>query len=116
MAYPTVDKPYGLQPVNLIGGQPYAGSTRLMTIANGYGTDLFYGDVVKRVSNGTVEKDTGTSTATPTPLLSRSNLPRTGQPVRKQLTPKLMSWMILMFCSKWQRFRLAPLSLSMVLT
>jgi hypothetical protein len=65
MAYPTVDKPYGLKPINLIGGQPYAGSTRLMSIANGYGTDIFYGDVVKRVSNGTVEKDTGTSTATP---------------------------------------------------
>jgi hypothetical protein len=65
MAYPTVDKPYGLQPVNLIGGQPYAGSTRLMSIASGYNTSIYYGDVVKRVSNGTVEKDTGTSTATP---------------------------------------------------
>ena len=65
MAYPTVSKPYGLRPINLIGGQPYAGSTRLMSIANGYGTDIFYGDVVKRVANGTVEKDSGTSTATP---------------------------------------------------
>ena len=65
MAYPTVSKPYGLRPINLIGGQPYAGSTRLMSIANGYGTDIFYGDVVKRVANGTVEKDSGTTTATP---------------------------------------------------
>ena len=65
MAYPTVDKPYGLQPVNLIGGQVYAGSTRLMSIASGYSTSIYYGDVVKRVSNGTIEKDTGTSTATP---------------------------------------------------
>ena len=65
MAYPTVDKPYGLQPVNLIGGQVYAGSTRLMSIASGYATSIYYGDVVKRVSNGTIEKDTGTSTATP---------------------------------------------------
>jgi len=65
MAYPTVDKPYGLQPVNLIGGQVYAGSTRLMSIASGYTTSIYYGDVVKRVSNGTIEKDTGTSTATP---------------------------------------------------
>ena len=32
MAYPTVDKPYGLKPVNLIGGQVFAGSTRLMEI------------------------------------------------------------------------------------
>lgn len=65
MAYPTVSKPYGLLPVNLIGGQVFAGSTRLMSIASGYGTDIFFGDVVKRASNGTIEKDTGTSTATP---------------------------------------------------
>ena len=65
MAYPTVDKPYGLQPVNLIGGQVYAGSTRLMRIASGYSTSIYYGDVVKLASDGTVQKDTGTSTATP---------------------------------------------------
>jgi hypothetical protein len=69
MAYPTVDKPYGLKPVNLIGGQVFAGSTRLMEIATtanvGYGTDIFYGDLVKRVTGGTIEKDTGTTTATP---------------------------------------------------
>ena len=65
MAYPTVSKPYGLLPVNLIGGQVFAGSTRLMSIASGYGTDIFYGDVVKRASDGTIQKDTGTSTATP---------------------------------------------------
>lgn len=65
MAYPTVSKPYGLQPVNLIGGQVYAGSTRLFRIASGYATSIYYGDVVKLASDGTVEKDTGTSTATP---------------------------------------------------
>ena len=65
MAYPTVSKPYGLLPVNLIGGQVFAGSTRLMSVASGYGTDIFYGDVVKRASDGTIQKDTGTSTATP---------------------------------------------------
>jgi hypothetical protein len=65
MAYPTVSAPYGLRPVNLIGGQVYAGATRLMKIASEYATDIFYGDVVKRVSDGTVEKDTGTTTATP---------------------------------------------------
>ncbi len=65
MAYPTVDKPYGLLPINLIGGQVYAGATRYMPILSGYGTNLFFGDLVKRVANGTVEKDTGTTTATP---------------------------------------------------
>jgi hypothetical protein len=65
MAYPTVSKPYGLQPVNLIGGQVYAGSTRLFRIASGYATSIYYGDVVKMNSDGTIVKDTGTSTATP---------------------------------------------------
>lgn len=65
MAYPTVSAPYGLKPVNLIGGQVYAGSTRLLKIASGYAANLFYGDVVKLVSSGTVEKDTGTTTGTP---------------------------------------------------
>jgi hypothetical protein len=65
MAYPTVSKPYGLQPVNLIGGQVYAGSTRLFRIASGYNTSIYYGDVVKMNSDGTIVKDAGTSTATP---------------------------------------------------
>ena len=65
MAYPTVSAPYGLKPVNLIGGQVFAGSTRLMQIASGYATNIFYGDLVKRVSSGTIELDAGTTTATP---------------------------------------------------
>ena len=65
MAYPTVSAPYGLIPINLIGGQVFAGSTRLIPIAANYATAIFYGDVVKLVSDGTLEKDTGTSTATP---------------------------------------------------
>jgi hypothetical protein len=69
MAYPTVDKPYGLKPINLIGGQVFAGATRQMEIATtanvGYGTSIFYGDLVKRVTGGTIEKDTGTTTAEP---------------------------------------------------
>ena len=65
MAYPTVSAPYGLKPVNLIGGQVFAGATRLMEIASGYATSIFFGDLVKRVAAGTIEKDTGTATATP---------------------------------------------------
>lgn len=46
MAYPTVQAPYGLKPVNLIGGQVFAGSTRETPIQYGYGTSIFYGDFV----------------------------------------------------------------------
>jgi hypothetical protein len=65
MAYPIVSSPYGLKPVNLIGGQMFSGSTRQMEIASGYATSIFYGDLVKRISDGTIQKDTGTTTATP---------------------------------------------------
>jgi hypothetical protein len=65
MAYPIVSAPYGLKPINLIGGQVFSGATRQMEIASGYATSIFYGDLVKRVSDGTIEKDTGTATATP---------------------------------------------------
>jgi len=46
MAYPTIDAPYGLKPVNLIGGQVFSGSTRNLPIQYGYGTNIFYGDSV----------------------------------------------------------------------
>jgi hypothetical protein len=63
--YPTVAAPYGLKPINLIGGQVFAGSTRLLKVTNSYATAIFYGDVVKTVAAGTVEKDVGEATATP---------------------------------------------------
>lgn len=65
MAYPTVSAPYGLKPVNLIGGQVNAGSTRQIPIASGYATSIFNGDVVKLSSDGVLVKETGTTTATP---------------------------------------------------
>jgi len=54
MAYPTIDKPYGLKPVNLLGGQVYSGSTRQIPIASAHGTAIFYGDVVIMSSNGCI--------------------------------------------------------------
>lgn len=65
MAYPTIDGPYGLIPINLIGGQVFAGATRSVPIASGSATNIFFGDVVKLNSSGTLDKDTGTVTATP---------------------------------------------------
>lgn len=61
MAYPVIAGPYGLRPVNEIGGLPYAGSTRMVPIASGYttgvsGGGLFYGDPVKLTTTGTLIK------------------------------------------------------------
>ena len=65
MAYPSVTSPYGLIPINLIGGQVFAGATRQLPIAVNSSTAIFYGDVVKLLAGGTVGKDTGTDAATP---------------------------------------------------
>ena len=46
MAYPTVSAPYGLIPVNLLGGQVFAGSTRQIPIQTAHGTSIYFGDVV----------------------------------------------------------------------
>lgn len=54
MAYPTVDAPYGLKPVNLVGGLPFAGATRQIPIGNAYGTAIYNGDVVQLNSSGNV--------------------------------------------------------------
>jgi hypothetical protein len=73
MAYPTVDKPYGLKPINLIGGQVFAGSTRLLPITTSgvnYNVALFYGDVVKIGSGGTIVISNLDTETSPSPVLS----------------------------------------------
>lgn len=49
MAYPTVSAPYGFQPINRIGGNPYAGSTRLVPIDSGA---MYDGDLVELLASG----------------------------------------------------------------
>lgn len=65
MAYPAVPAGYGFQARNEIGGLPYAGSTRMVPIANGYAQNLFYGDIVI-LSGGTLVKNTYDPTSSPT--------------------------------------------------
>lgn len=62
MAYPVVSAPYGLKPINLIGGQVFSGSTRMYNIVYAYNTDIFYGDFVALV-RGNLERLTVTSGA-----------------------------------------------------
>lgn len=61
MAYPTVSAPYGFRPVNLLGGQVFAGSTRQIPIASGHATNIFFGDLVVMSANGCVNNATSTS-------------------------------------------------------
>ena len=88
MAYPSVQGPYGFLPINLIGGQVFAGSTRNMEIASGYSSNIFYGDFVKRVVGGTIEKDTGTTSNTPAGVfLGCFYTAANGTPTRSQYYP-----------------------------
>ena len=65
MAYPTVSAPYGLIPINLVGGRVFAGATRQIPIGSGEATAIFYGDVVKFNTDGNLTRDTSTDAATP---------------------------------------------------
>ena len=65
MAYPTISGPYGLRPINLIGGQVFAGATRQRRIVNSSASSIGFGDPVKFDNNGCVVVCTET-TAAPT--------------------------------------------------
>jgi len=89
MAYPTIDGPYGLQPVKMLDNSPYNGATRLYRIASAYATNIFHGDVVKLVTGGTVERDTADAAMTPIGVFMGCTFtdPGTSQPTFKQYWP-----------------------------
>jgi len=62
MAYPTVSAPYGLKPINLIGGQVFAGATRQRRIASA-ADSIGFGDPVIFAADGTIAVSTSTTTA-----------------------------------------------------
>lgn len=86
MAYPTVSGPYGLVPVKLLSGVPYVGTVRHYSIASDYGTAIFYGDAVKLVTGGTVERDTFDAAMTPIGVFMGVSYtdPNTGQKTFRQ--------------------------------
>ena len=89
MAYPTVSAPYGMVPVNLLGGQVYAGQTRLIPIGQNETTAIFFGDVVTLNSAGNATKVETTATATTIGVFLGCTYvdPNTSQPVFKQYYP-----------------------------
>jgi len=58
--------PYGARPVGTLSASgSFTAKVRHYQIASGYDTSIFFGDFVKLVTAGTIEKDEGTTTATP---------------------------------------------------
>jgi hypothetical protein len=47
MAYPQIPAPYGLKPVNLVGGQVFTHGIRQYPIQYGYNANIFFGDFVR---------------------------------------------------------------------
>lgn len=58
-----VNAPYGLEPINLIGGQVFAGSTRMYPIQYGYATAIGNGDFVKVVRGSVTRAAIGATTS-----------------------------------------------------
>ena len=60
--------PYGLRPVNLLGGRVYSGSTRMYAIPASYAVNLQFGDAVMITNTGstrgTLSRFNATTTAT----------------------------------------------------
>ena len=82
--------PMGAEPVGgLSACGSFSGKVRHIKIASGYATAIFYGDFVKLVNTGTVEKDTGTATMTPVGIFIGSFYtdPGTNQPTFNQTYP-----------------------------
>jgi len=85
----TTAAPYGARPVDTLGATGFVNKIRQIKIASGYGTAIFYGDFVKLVNTGTVEKDTGTTTLTPVGIFVGCFYtdPNSNQPTYSQYWP-----------------------------
>ena len=59
----SVASPYGLKPVNLIGGQVFAGSTREFKLSTNNSAAIFNGDVIQLTSAGNPQALSATPTA-----------------------------------------------------
>lgn len=87
--------PRGLKPIGLLGGMPFAGSTREYLIKSGYGTAIFNGDVVgmadtaNSTDDGFLVRETAASEVNPIGVFLGVSYtdPSTGQLTHKQFYP-----------------------------
>ena len=85
MAYPTVNAPYGFQPIDRVDGMAYAGATRQYAINNA--ADIFHGDLVKIVA-GEVYPFDGTTTGSPVGVFMGAQYTNSmGQTIQGQYYP-----------------------------
>ena len=61
--------PYGFRPVGILSGRNANGAIRQVKIASGLAVNIFRGDLVKILSSGTIDKETGTTSTTANALL-----------------------------------------------
>ena len=87
--------PRGLKPIGLLGGMPFAGSTREYLIKSGYSTAIFNGDVVgladvaNSTDDGHLVRETAASEVNPIGVFLGVSYtdPSTGQLTHKQYYP-----------------------------
>jgi len=81
----SVASPYGLKPVNLIGGLPFAGSVREIKLSTNNSAALFAGDVIQLTSAGNPQALTATiTTGTTAGVIGVMTGARFVNPVTKQ--------------------------------
>ena len=95
----TTSAPRGLKPIGILGGMPFAGSTREYLIKSGYSTAIFNGDVVgfadvaNSTDDGHLVRETAAGEVNPIGVFLGVSYtdPNTSQPTFKQHYPGSIS-------------------------
>ena len=95
----TTSAPRGLKPIGILGGAPFAGSTREYLIKSGYSTAIFNGDVVgfadvaNSTDDGHLVRETAAGEVNPIGVFLGVSYtdPNTSQPTFKQHYPGSIS-------------------------
>jgi hypothetical protein len=88
MAYPTINSPYGFEPINRYDGIAYAGATLQIPIGSSYNTAIYNGSSVKIVAGGTLELSGTTTSGTIIGVfMGCQYVNSTGQTVQAQYYP-----------------------------
>ena len=95
----TTSAPRGLKPIGILGGMPFAGSTREYLIKSGYSTAIFNGDVVgfanvaSSTDDGHLVRETAAGEVNPIGVFLGVSYtdPNTSQPTFKQHYPGSIS-------------------------